>query len=78
MSNSWLPLAVWILTVSWLRVRSLVRGPALVASPLAAVLVLAAAWTPTAVPLMALITAVLSAVMTWAIRRRPEDTVAAD
>ena len=72
------PLAVWILTVWWLRVSPLVRGPALVASPLAAVLVLAAAWTPTAVPLMALITAVLSAVMTSAIRRRPEDTLAAD
>ncbi len=72
------PLAVWILTVWWLRVSPLVRGPAHVASPLAAVLVLAAAWTPTAVPLMALITAVLSAVMTSAIRRRPEDTLAAD
>jgi len=40
------PLAVWILTVWWLRVSPLARGPALVASPLAAVLVLAAAWTP--------------------------------
>ena len=72
------PLAVWILTVWWLRVSPLARGPALVASPLAAVLVLAAAWTPTAVPLMALITAVLSVVMTSAIRRQPEDTAWGD
>ena len=36
---------------------------------MAAVLVLAAAWTPTAVPLTAVITAALAVVMTWALRR---------
>jgi hypothetical protein len=35
----------------------------------AAVLVLAAAWTSAAVPLMAVITATLAAVTTWAVRR---------
>jgi low temperature requirement protein LtrA len=63
------PLAVWIATVWWLRVGPPLRGPAAVASPMAAVLVPAAAWTSAAVPLMAVITAALAAVTTWAVRR---------
>jgi hypothetical protein len=64
-----IPLAVWIATVRWLRVGPPLRGPAVAASPVAAVLVLAAAWTSAAVPLMAVITAALAAVTTWAVRR---------
>ena len=64
-----LPLAAWIATVRWLRVGPPLRGPAVAASPVAAVLVLAAAWTSAAVPLMAVITAALAAVTTWAARR---------
>ncbi|XUL91427.1 low temperature requirement protein A [Streptomyces galilaeus] len=64
-----IPLAVWIATVRWLRVGPALRGPAAAASPVAAVLILAAAWTTAAVPLMALITGLLAAVTTWAVRR---------
>ncbi|MFE4990763.1 low temperature requirement protein A [Streptomyces mirabilis] len=64
-----IPLAAWIATVWWLRVGPPLRGPAVAASPVAAVLVLAAAWTSAAVPLMAVITAALAAVKTWAVRR---------
>ncbi|MFF7602630.1 low temperature requirement protein A [Streptomyces mirabilis] len=64
-----IPLAAWIATVWWLRVGPPLHGPAVAASPVAAVLVLAAAWTPAAVPLMAVITAALAAVKTWAVRR---------
>ncbi|WP_371650971.1 low temperature requirement protein A [Streptomyces mirabilis] len=64
-----IPLATWIVTVWWLRVGPPLRGPAVAASPVAAVLVLAAAWTPAAVPLMAAITAALAAAKTWAVRR---------
>ncbi|WP_433455407.1 low temperature requirement protein A [Streptomyces sp. CA-142005] len=64
-----IPLAVWIATVWWLRVGPPLRGPAVAASPVAAVLVLAAVWTPAAVPLMAVITAALAAVTTWSVRR---------
>ncbi|QIY72374.1 low temperature requirement protein A [Streptomyces sp. RLB1-33] len=64
-----IPLAAWIATVRWLRVGPPLRGPAVAASPMAAVLVLAAAWTSAAVPLMAVITAALAAVTTWAARR---------
>lgn len=39
------------------------------ASPVAAVLVLAAGWTPAAVPLMAVITTALAVVTTLAMRR---------
>jgi low temperature requirement protein LtrA len=64
-----LPLAVWIATVRWLRVGPPLRGPAVAASPVAAILVLAAAWTPAAVPLMAVTTTALATVTTWAARR---------
>ncbi|MDV9171643.1 low temperature requirement protein A [Streptomyces sp. W16] len=64
-----IPLAVWIATVRWLRVGPPLPGPAAAASPVAAVLVLAAAWTSAAVPLMAVITATLTAATTWAVRR---------
>ncbi|MGW1755069.1 low temperature requirement protein A [Streptomyces mirabilis] len=64
-----IPLAAWIATVWWLRVGPPLRGPAVAASPVAAVLVLAAAWTSAAVPLMAVITAALASVKTWAVRR---------
>ncbi|MFF8029352.1 low temperature requirement protein A [Streptomyces sp. NPDC007896] len=64
-----IPLAAWIATVWWLRVGPPLRGPAVAASPMAAALVLAAAWTSAAVPLMAVITAALAAVTTWAVRR---------
>jgi low temperature requirement protein LtrA len=64
-----IPLAAWIATVWWLRVGPPLRGPAVAASPVAAVLVPAAAWTSAAVPLMAVITAALAAVKTWAVRR---------
>jgi low temperature requirement protein LtrA len=63
------PLAVWIVALWWLQMRPLLRGPVVAASPVAAVLVLAAAWSPAAVPLMAVITAALAAVTTWAMRR---------
>ncbi|WP_290865721.1 low temperature requirement protein A [Hamadaea sp.] len=63
------PLAIWLIAVWWLHVCPLVRGPAAAASPVAAVLVVAVAWTPVAVPLMALITAVLAVITTWAVRR---------
>lgn len=64
-----IPLAAWIATVWWLRVGPPLHGPAVAASPVAAVLVLGAAWTSAAVPLMAVITAALAAVKTWAVRR---------
>ncbi|MFF2515816.1 low temperature requirement protein A [Streptomyces sp. NPDC058086] len=64
-----IPLAAWIATVWWLRVGPPLRGPVVAASPVAAVLVLGAAWTSAAVPLMATITAALAAVKTWAVRR---------
>ncbi|NUT37861.1 MAG: low temperature requirement protein A [Hamadaea sp.] len=64
------PTAVWIVAVWWLHVCPLVRGPVVVASPVAAVLVLAAAWTPAPVPVIALIAAVLAAVTTWGVRRQ--------
>jgi low temperature requirement protein LtrA len=63
------PLAVWIVTIWWLRAGPSLRGPVIVASPAAAALVLAAAWTPVAVPLMAAITTALAVVTTWAVRR---------
>jgi len=63
------PLAVWMVTVSWLHVGPPLRGPAAAASPVAAALVLAAAWTSEAVPLMAIITAALALVTTWAARQ---------
>nr|WSY53613.1 low temperature requirement protein A [Streptomyces sp. NBC_00886] len=63
------PLAVWIVAVWWLHVCPLVRGPVVAASPVAAVLVLAAAWTPVAVPVMAVLTAALAVVTTPAMRR---------
>jgi len=63
------PLAVWITTVWWLRTRPLLRGPVVTAAPVATVLVLTAAWTPVAVPLMALITAVLAVLTTGNTRR---------
>ncbi|KUN44223.1 low temperature requirement protein A [Streptomyces olivochromogenes] len=64
-----IPLAAWIATVWWLRVGPPLNGPAVAASPVAVVLVLTAAWTSAAVPLMAVITAALAAVKTWAVRR---------
>jgi len=64
-----IPLAAWIAAVRWLRVGPPLRGPAVAAPPVAAVLVLAAARTSAAVPLMAVITATLAAVTTWAVRR---------
>jgi low temperature requirement protein LtrA len=63
------PLAVWIVTVWWLHVYPLVRGPVVAASPVAAALVLAAAWTPVPVPVMAVLTAALAVVTTPAMRR---------
>lgn len=64
------PAAVWIVAVWWLHVCPLVRGPVVAASPVAAVLVLAAAWTPAPLTVMALIAAVLAAVTTWGMRRQ--------
>jgi low temperature requirement protein LtrA len=63
------PVAVWISWVWWLHACPLLRGPIVAASPVAAVLVLAAAWTPVPVPAIAVIMAVLAAVTTSALRR---------
>jgi low temperature requirement protein LtrA len=63
------PVAVWILCVWWLHAYPLLRGPVVAASPIAAALVLAAAWTPASVPVIAAIMAVLATITTWGIRR---------